>query len=298
MKQTRESFPSSINKTTFVFQLIHCDLWGPYRTKSLCGSTYFLTILDDYSRAVRIYLLPNKREAPAHLKNFIALVDRQFDTKIQTICSDNVSEFTCLTDFFAEHRIIHETSCVGTPQQNGRVEHKHMHILNTARALRFQAQLPVKFWGYCALDAGYLINRTPTKLVNGRTPFELVYKRPPPMSHLRVFGCLCYVHNQKHGGDKFEERGTRSVSVGYPFNNKGWRVYNVDISKVSVSRDVVFNESEYPFSTPVLSIPIIPSTTNEASTSLPPSSQNPFKLKQTLNHFQLRQLQNLFKLRQ
>ncbi|WZZ61068.1 hypothetical protein YC2023_061175 [Brassica napus] len=173
-----------------------------------------------------------------------------------------------------------------------------MHILNTARALRFKAQLPVKFWGYCALDAGYLINRTPTKLLNGRTPFELVYKRPPPMSHLRVFGCLCYVHNQKHGGDKFEERGTRSVSVGYPFNNKGWRVYNLDISKVSVSRDVVFNESEYPFSTPVLSIPIIPSTTNEASTSLPPSSQNPFKLKQTLNHFQLRQLQNLFKLRE
>ncbi|KAG7585027.1 GAG-pre-integrase domain [Arabidopsis thaliana x Arabidopsis arenosa] len=252
-KQTRDSFPLSSNKTTFPFELVHCDLWGPYRTSSICGSRYFLTILDDYSRAVWIYLLPSKKDAPTHLKNFLALVERQFSAKVKTIRSDNGSEFICLSDYFMDNGIIHETSCVGTPQQNGRVERKHRHILNVARALMFQADLPIEFWGYCALTAGYLINRTPTTILNGKTPFELIYNRPPPLNHLRVFGSLCYVHNQKHGGDKFARRSMKSVFLGYPFGKKGWRVYNIETGRISVSRDVIFSELEFPFADPSLS---------------------------------------------
>lgn len=48
-KQTRYSFLSSINKTSMDFKLIHCDLWESYRTLALCGSRYFLSIVDDYS---------------------------------------------------------------------------------------------------------------------------------------------------------------------------------------------------------------------------------------------------------
>ncbi|CAH9138898.1 unnamed protein product, partial [Cuscuta epithymum] len=49
-KQTRDSFPTSLNKTHTIFELVHCDLWGPYNTPSSCGATHFLTIVDDYSR--------------------------------------------------------------------------------------------------------------------------------------------------------------------------------------------------------------------------------------------------------
>ena len=45
--------------------------------------------------------------------------------------------------------IIHQTSCIGTPQQNERVKRKHRHILNIARSLRFQGNLPIQFWGVC-----------------------------------------------------------------------------------------------------------------------------------------------------
>ncbi|XP_010490134.1 PREDICTED: uncharacterized protein LOC104767865 [Camelina sativa] len=170
-KQSRDTFPTSLNKTTSVFELVHCDLWG----------------------------------------------------------------------------IIHETSCVGTPQQNSRVERKHRHILNVARALRFQASLPVEFWRQCVLAAGYIIKRTPASPLAGKTPFEILYDRPPPLSHLHVFGYLCYVHNQHHRGDKFASRSTRSLFLGYSLGKKGWRVYNLETGKISVSRDVIFCEDQFPY---------------------------------------------------
>lgn len=153
----------------------------------------------------------------------------------------------CLTKYFREHGIIHETSCVGTPQQNGRVERKHRHILNVARALRFQAGLPIEFWAECALTACYLINRTPSKLLNDKTPYEMLYKRKPAFDQLHVFGCLCYAHNQNHHGDKFASRSRRCVFLGYPYGKKGWRLYDLEKEECFTSRDVLFQETFFPF---------------------------------------------------
>jgi len=48
-------------KASDAFKLIHCDLWGPYKNVSSCGASYFLTIVDDYSRTMWIYLLIDKK---------------------------------------------------------------------------------------------------------------------------------------------------------------------------------------------------------------------------------------------
>ena len=44
-KQTREVFHESFNKAVAPFDLVHCDVWGPYRTPASCGAVYFLTIV-------------------------------------------------------------------------------------------------------------------------------------------------------------------------------------------------------------------------------------------------------------
>ncbi|KAJ9567088.1 hypothetical protein OSB04_003054 [Centaurea solstitialis] len=137
-KQTRESFPNSDSKSSRIFELIHCDLWGPYKIPSSGGAHYFLTLVDDFSRAVWVYLLHSKTEVYKAFCSFFAMITQQFEVQVKLVRSDNGSEFKCMVQYFAEHGIVFQTSCVGTPQQNGRVECKHQHILNVGRALMFQ----------------------------------------------------------------------------------------------------------------------------------------------------------------
>lgn len=152
----------------------------------------------------------------------------------------------CFTKFFHKNGIICETSCVATPQQNICVERKHHHILNVARALRFQSGLPIEFWSECALTACFLINRTPSKLLNEKTPFELLYDHPPSLEQLRVYEYLCYAHNLETHGDKFASRSRKCVFLGYPYGKKGWRLYDLEKEVVFTSHDVLFQEDVFP----------------------------------------------------
>ncbi|GKB17314.1 putative RNA-directed DNA polymerase [Tanacetum coccineum] len=167
-KQTREPFPLSNHKSEKPGELVHLDLWGPYRVSSIEGFKYFLTIVDDYSRAVWTYLLKTKDEVFDCFVNFIKLIHNQFNATIKTIRSDNGTEFVNKKMFtlFSDLGIIHHTSCTHTPQQNGIAERKHRHLLNVARSLMFQGGIPLNFWSDCILTAVYLINKLPSSVLN------------------------------------------------------------------------------------------------------------------------------------
>ena len=89
-----------------------------------------------------------------------------------------------------------------TLQQNGRTKRKHQHVLNVARAVLFQANIPMKFWGECVLIVVYLINRTPSILLRGKTPYEVLHQKTPSYDNIKVFGTLCFAHSKK-SKDKF-----------------------------------------------------------------------------------------------
>lgn len=82
-------------------------------------------------------------------QSFMAMVERQFNTKVKIIRSDNTFELgtgTVQKDFLLSQRIIHQTTCTSTSQQNGVVERKHKHLLETSRALLYQPNLPITYW--------------------------------------------------------------------------------------------------------------------------------------------------------
>ncbi|XP_019246415.1 PREDICTED: uncharacterized protein LOC109226067 [Nicotiana attenuata] len=146
----------------------------------------------------------------------------------------------------AKNGIIHESSCPYTLQQNGIVERRHRHILDVARALKFHSGVPLKFWGECVRTAVYLINRLPTPVLQGRTPYVMLYGKFVTLDHLRVFGCQSFACNLPKG-DKFSPRARRAVFIRYSETQKGYRLYDLDNHVVFVSRDVKFQEYVFPF---------------------------------------------------
>ena len=65
--------------------------------------------------------MKSKFDVRVHLQAFITHVETQFVTKIQIIRYDNGHEFS-MESFYKSKGIIHQTSCIEMPQQNGTVE--------------------------------------------------------------------------------------------------------------------------------------------------------------------------------
>jgi len=191
-KQRKVSFSNSDSRVDRCFSLIHVDIWGPYPTPSLHGHHYFLTIIDDFSRFSWVYLIHNKSETRTHLTNFINLVENQFETKVKIVRSDNGNEFK-MHDLFYSKGIIHQTTCVETPEQNRIAERKHQHLLNVTRALIFQSKISTCFWSYALIHVAFLIYITPTPFLKNCTPHEKLHENFYNYQNLKVFSCLCYM---------------------------------------------------------------------------------------------------------
>ncbi|XP_015960841.1 uncharacterized protein LOC107484813 [Arachis duranensis] len=180
------------------------------------------------------------------IKAFYAMIKTQFSKKIKCFRSDNAKELAA-TDFLQEKGVLHHFSCPYRPQQNAVVERKHQHLLNVARALYFQSQVPITFLGECVSTAAFLINRTPSSLLKMKSPFELLFEKSPNYKAMKIFGCLAYATTNTSSRLKFDPRADTTVFFGYPFGYKGYKLYNLRTKQFLISMDVIFHEDTMPF---------------------------------------------------
>lgn len=112
-KHQRLSFHSKEASEYALFDLIRCDLWGPYKQSIHGQCDRFLTIGEEFSKCTWVFLLSDKSQVSLLLQNFIVLIKNQFQVTIKTDMSDNGTEFVnkFLHQFFQNTGIVHQKSC-------------------------------------------------------------------------------------------------------------------------------------------------------------------------------------------
>jgi hypothetical protein len=149
-----------------------------------------------------------------------------------------VAEFT---SYCVDEGVQCHYSALYSPQQNGVVERRNQTVVGMARALLKQRRMPAVFWGKAVVTAVYILNRSSTKALNGRTSYEAWNRRKPAVSHLRVFGCLAFGKELGHIG-KLDDRSTPGVFISYTEGSKAYHILDPGTQHVRTTRDVVFDE--------------------------------------------------------
>jgi hypothetical protein len=105
-----------------------------------------------------------------------------------------------------------------------------------------EKNLPNYFWVEAVVTVVYIMNRTPIAAIHGMTPEEKFTSKKINISHLRVFGCITYVHVLHEKRSKLDPKAEKCIFIKYSLEQKGYRCFNLSIWKLQVSRDVVFDD--------------------------------------------------------
>ena len=178
------------------------------------------------------------------------MIKTQFDVRIKRFRSDNTRDYfnQILSPFFQKEGIIHESSCVSTPQQNGVAERKNGHLLDITRALLFHKNVPKHYWGEAVLTAAHLINRLLTRVLEFQSPVALLTKFFPNFNASnnlvpRIFGSVAFVHVHSQNRGKLDPRAIQCIFIGYSSTQKGYKCFHPPTRKFYVSANVTFVEN-------------------------------------------------------
>ncbi|CAB0009199.1 unnamed protein product, partial [Nesidiocoris tenuis] len=214
--------------------------------KSIGGSNYFLTIVDDFTRYTQVYFLCSKDEVFDRIREFITQAERETGLRLKAIRTDNGTEFVNqrVEKLLKSKGIKHQRSAVMVPQQNGVVERAQRSIVERARCMLADAGLPKCYWAEAVSTAVYLNNRSPTKSVKDMTPIEAWTGEKPDLSHLRIFGCEVMVKIPSKKRQKWDAKSKKMIFIGYCATTKCYRVIDPVSKAIEISRDVEFFEKK------------------------------------------------------
>ena len=247
-KQSRNSFPKEeATRATELLEIIHSDVCGPMKSKSLGGNAYFVTFIDDKSRFTTVYFMRNKSEVFNKFKEFEAMATNVTGKRIRILRCDNGGEYTSkvFDEYLKSKGIQRQFSVPRTPQQNGVSERMNRTIQEVARAMVHGAGLSDIYWAEAVLTAVIIRNRSPTTAVQHMTPHECFYGKKPDVSNFKIFGCTAYMHISNQERRKWDAKSVKCIFIGYSINSKGYRLWDPKARRIHVSRDVVFFEEDF-----------------------------------------------------
>lgn len=246
-KRARDPFPPNEATATSPLELVHVDI-GYSDVHGIDGSKYFIVFVDDWSRRIWMYCLANQTTQLllTTFQRFVSEAQSQAGCyTVRRIHGDNQFDIKALHRWCNENQIALSFTVPYSPQMNGRAERVMRTIKEPARTMLIAADLPPEFWPYSLHTAVYIRNRVPHRSLNGQTPYQKWFGRPPDLGHLRTFGCLAWPmlqYDQRENGP-WAHQSVQGIMVGYGTHDGVYLIYLPDSKRVITSREVQFDEA-------------------------------------------------------
>ncbi|GJU00631.1 putative ribonuclease H-like domain-containing protein [Tanacetum coccineum] len=193
-----------------------------------------------------VFFLASKDETSGILKNFITEIENLVDKKVKVIRCDNGTEFKnrVMNEFCEQKGVKREYSVTRTPQQNGVAKRRNRTLIEAARTMLADSNLPIIFWAEAVNTACYVQNRVIIVKPHNKTPYELFRGRTPALSFMRPFGCHVSILNTLDHLGKFDGKSDDGFFVGYSLTSKDFRVYNKRTRRVEENLHIRFLEDK------------------------------------------------------
>jgi transposase InsO family protein len=211
-KSVKRQNRGEVPKEKEPLQRVYIDFWGPYQGQ------YYLAIVDDATRFSWLYITDNRRTETVieTLERWMAREERVLGKALIDIRLDNAKEFAALESWAGKKGIDLEFTEPYTPPQNGPAERLNRFILEIARAIMQQMNVPKKYWQYAVRMANFLRNRTvftPREGKKRKSAYEMISKKKYNLAKLKVPFCKVWFHIETK--DKLDPRAQEGVFVGY-----------------------------------------------------------------------------------
>ena len=247
-------FPGHFEPAKELGEVVHSDILGPLEPSFPDRFQYASTFLDGYSRYTFVGNMRHRSDLYAVFKGVTkkfqelggAKINPNYHGPVSKIHSDGAKEYIALQDSLGGGDENKSFSPPYTPELNAIAERVNRTMVEGARAMLIQADLPLCLWPYAIKHVMYVRNRVP-HTATGATPYSLMTGKTPSLKHVRVFGCAAYVLRLPEGS-KLESRALEGVYLE-TLDHGIFKVLIIDedgIPCVKESRHVTFDESKFP----------------------------------------------------
>ena len=246
-KAQKLPFPGRFQRSEVCGGIVHSDIVvGPLDVSFPSGYKYIATFLDEHSRYLFVAFLVKRSDLYDAYDSVVKLFRDLGGVEIRSLHSDGAKEYVRLQRIMSEGDTKTSFSCPYTPEHNAIAERVNRTIVEGARTLLIQADLPSSLWPFAVKNVIHVRNRT-AHSTTGNSPYLVFTGKVPSLKNIRVFGCATFVLRQPRAS-KLEPRAYEGVHL----ESLDHGVYNVlvkednDMPRVVTSRHVTFDEYSFP----------------------------------------------------
>ncbi|CAI7886222.1 unnamed protein product [Closterium sp. NIES-54] len=234
---------SSLRPATEPFKTLHLDFWGPASRPGPERESFFLVVVDDYSRYTTVFSLVKKSGMTSKLIHWLLTTADTGGRRVSCLHSDRRGEFCfgILAGFCREQGICQSWTLPESPQQNGVAQRCIGLGMEIARTSMTHARAPHFLWPYAVWYATHQLNLWPRVSRPEDSLTSLCTESPGAASRFRVWGCLALVRDTS--ADKISPHAVSCVFLGFPEDSSDYTFYHPPLHQFFDSRDVRFDES-------------------------------------------------------